>query len=141
MGKFTGKNEKKFFDQARIISRKIKDMQSTDSDSEDVKVASEELRAAMEEQERTHQEVTEAADAAQKAHELMLEWNQEVDKQREKAERAHRELRKSKKEADKAHHFYIVSLRCLHSIQDMLRAMKGAQSMKSVHPQELRYKI
>lgn len=128
MGKFTGKNEKKFFDQARIISRKIKDMQSTDSDSEDVKVASEELRAAMEEQERTHQEVTEAADAAQKAHELMLEWNQEVDKQREKAERAHRELRKSKKEADKAHHFYIVSLRCLHSIQDMLRAMKGAQS-------------
>ncbi|MEC8735795.1 MAG: hypothetical protein VXX39_02440 [Candidatus Thermoplasmatota archaeon] len=128
MGKFTGKNEKKFFDQARIISRKIKDMQSTDSDSEDVKVASEELRAAMEEQERTHQEVTEAADAAQKAHELMLEWNQEVDRQREKAERAHRELRKSKKEADKAHHFYIVSLRCLHSIQDMLRAMKGAQS-------------
>ena len=50
MGKFTGKNEKKFFDQARIISRKIKDMQSTDSDSEEAKVASEELRAAMEEQ-------------------------------------------------------------------------------------------
>ncbi|MBT5184533.1 MAG: hypothetical protein HOM47_05115, partial [Euryarchaeota archaeon] len=38
----------------------------------------------------------------------------------------HRQLRKSKKEADKAHHFYIVSLRCLHSIQDMLRAMRGA---------------
>ena len=37
-----------------------------------------------------------------------------------------RYLGKSKKEADKAHHFYIVSLRCLHSIQDMLRAMRGA---------------
>ena len=44
----------------------------------------------------------------------------------ELAETAHRGLRTSKKEADKAHHFYIVSLRCLHSIQDMLRAMRGA---------------
>ncbi len=41
---------------------------------------------------------------------------------------ANRELRKSKKEADKAHHLYIVSLRCLHSIQDMLRAMRGASA-------------
>ena len=57
-----------------------------------------------------------------------LSKNKEVDRQREQAESAHRELRKSKKEADKAHHFYIVSLRCLHSIQDMLRAMRGAVS-------------
>ena len=56
----------------------------------------------------------------------MLQWNKEVDKQREKAETCHRELRKSKKEADKAHHLYIVSLRCLHSIQDMISAMSGS---------------
>ena len=69
-----------------------------------------------------------AATAAQEAHELMLQWNEEVDRQRELAEAAHRGLRTSKKEADKAHRFYIVSLRCLHSIQDMLRAMRGASA-------------
>ena len=58
----------------------------------------------------------------------MLQWNKEVDRQRELAEDAHRELRKSKKEADKAHHFYIVSLRWLHSIQDILRAMQGTST-------------
>ena len=72
-----------------------------------------------------HEEVQNAANAAQEAHELMLQWNKEVDKQREKAESCHRELRKSKKEADKAHHLYIVSLRCLHSAQDMLSAISG----------------
>ena len=69
-----------------------------------------------------------AANAAQEAHELMLQWTKEVDKQREKAESCHRELRKSKKEADKAHHLYIVSLRCLHSIQDMISAMSGSDN-------------
>ena len=88
----------------------------------------ESLKEALAEQEAAHEEVQHAANAAQEAHELMLQWNKEVDKQREKAESCHRELRKSKKEADKAHHFYIVSLRCLHSIQDMLRAMRGATS-------------
>ena len=61
----------------------------------------------------------------------MLQWNKEVDKQREKAESCHRELRKSKKEADKAHHLYIVSLRCLHSAQDMLSAMSGTAKVNS----------
>ena len=73
-----------------------------------------------------HEEVQKAAQAAQEAHDLMLQWNKEVDKQRDKAESCHRELRRSKKEADKSHHLYIVSLRCLHSIQDILNAMKGS---------------
>ena len=82
----------------------------------------------MVEQEEAPIEVQKAAKAAQEAHDLMLQWNKEVDRQRELAEDAHRELRKSKKEADKAHHFYIVSLRCLHSIQDILRAMQGTST-------------
>lgn len=87
---------------------------------------SEALRTAMLDQETAHGAVKEAADAAQSAHDLMIEWNAEVDKQREKAEAAHRRLRTSKKEADKEHSLYIVSLRCLHSTQDILRAMRGA---------------
>ena len=107
------------------ISSKLKQMTSIDDSNEDMKGFREELKAALAEQEEAHEEVQTAANAAQEAHELMLQWNKEVDKQREKAESCHRELRKSKKEADKAHHLYIVSLRCLHSIQDMSSAMSG----------------
>ena len=107
------------------ISSLLKKMNSVDDKNDDMKSLRDDLRAALAEQEEAHEEVQNAANAAQEAHELMLQWNKEVDKQREKAESCHRELRKSKKEADKAHHLYIVSLRCLHSAQDMLSAISG----------------
>ena len=93
-----------------------------------------ELREAIALQESAHHAVTEAAEAAQSAHDNMLQWNAEVDRQREKAEAAHRKLRTSKKEADKEHSLYIVSLRCLHSIQDILRAMRGASAGQGQRP-------
>ncbi|MGB2362355.1 MAG: DUF7121 family protein, partial [Candidatus Poseidoniaceae archaeon] len=92
------------------------------------------LKEAQEEQEAAHQEVEEAASAAQAAHDLMLKWHAQVDETRSKQERAHRELRSIKREADSAHHHYIVSLRCLHSIQDMLRAMRSADSGEAHRP-------
>ena len=95
---------------------------------------SSELRAAVAAQEAAHNAVKEAAEAAQSAHDLMIEWNTEVDRQREKAEAAHRKLRTSKKEADKEHSLYIVSLRCLHSIQDILRAMRSASAGEGQRP-------
>ena len=127
-GAHTGQNEKKVMKRMKEISAQIRDMKSSEDSNGDLKEARGMLREAMVLQEEAHVEVQKAAQAAQEAHELMLQWNKEVDRQREQAEDAHRELRKSKKEADKAHHFYIVSLRCLHSIQDMLRAMRGATS-------------
>ena len=127
-GAHTGNNEKKIMKVMKDISAQIRDMKSSEDSNGDLKEARGTLREAMLIQEGAHEEVQTAAQAAQEAHELMLQWNKEVDRQREQAESAHRELRKSKKEADKAHHFYIVSLRCLHSIQDMLRAMRGASS-------------
>jgi len=127
-GAHTGQNEKKVMKKMKDISAQIREMKSSEDSNGDLKEARGMLREAMVLQEEAHVEVQKAAQAAQEAHELMLQWNKEVDRQREQAEDAHRELRKSKKEADKAHHFYIVSLRCLHSIQDMLRAMRGASS-------------
>ena len=124
-GRHTGKNEKKVMKRMKEISSKLKQMTSIDDSNEDMKGLRDELKIALAQQEEAHEEVQNAANAAQEAHELMLQWNKEVDKQREKAESCHRELRKSKKEADKAHHLYIVSLRCLHSIQDMSAAMSG----------------
>ena len=125
MGKHLGQNEKKVMKRMKEIRSQIKDMQASEDSNGDLKEARGLLKEAMIEQEEAHVEVQKAAKAAQEAHDLMLQWNKEVDRQRELAEEAHRELRKSKKEADKAHHFYIVSLRCLHSIQDILRAMQG----------------
>ncbi len=126
-GRHTGKNEKKVMNRIKEISSKLKQMTTIDEGNEDMKGLRIELKSALEKQEEAHEEVQNAANAAQEAHELMLQWNKEVDKQRDKAESCHRELRKSKKEADKAHHLYIVSLRCLHSIQDMISAMSGSE--------------
>ena len=130
-GAHTGNNEKKVMKRMKDISSKIREMKEAEDSNGDLKEARAMLKEAMVMQEDAHIEVQNAAKAAQEAHDLMLQWNKEVDRQREHAEEAHRELRKSKKEADKAHHFYIVSLRCLHSIQDMLRAMRGATSGES----------
>ena len=116
------------------IAAKIKKMKISEEGNTELKEAREMLATAMAAQEAAHEEVTAAAQAAQEAHDLMLQWNKEVDRQRDKAESAHRELRKSKKEADRAHHLYIVSLRCLHSIQDMLRAMRGASAGAGQRP-------
>ncbi len=125
-GQHTGKNETKVMKRMKDISSKIKRMKSVEDSNDDLKEAREALRKAIELQDMAHEEVQKAAQAAQEAHDLMLQWNKEVDKQREKAESCHRELRRSKKEADKSHHLYIVSLRCLHSIQDILNAIKGS---------------
>jgi uncharacterized coiled-coil DUF342 family protein len=127
-GQHTGKNETKVMKRMKEISSKLKKMKSAEDSNGGLKSAREELRTAIEQQDMAHEEVQTAAQAAQEAHELMLQWNKEVDKQREKAESCHRDLRRSKKEADKAHHLYIVSLRCLHSIQDILRAMRGSDA-------------
>jgi len=61
---------------------------------------------------------------AQEAHDLMVELSEEVDRLREQANTAHTSLTKSKREADSLHSKYIVSLRCIHSIQDMMKAME-----------------
>jgi uncharacterized coiled-coil DUF342 family protein len=134
MGRHTGKNETKVMKRMKEISAKIQKMKISEDSNTDLKESREALRIAMEAQETAHAAVEQAAEAAQEAHDLMLQWNKEVDNQREKAESAHRKLRTSKKEADKNHRAYIVSLRCLHSIQDMLRAMRGASAGAGQRP-------
>jgi uncharacterized coiled-coil DUF342 family protein len=133
-GEHTGKNEGKVMKRLKELNsliRKMKEEQAgkgaTDSDNES-------LSLARKEHDDAHQAVQEAASAAQEAHDLMLQWDKEVNKQRERANSKHRELRNTKQEADKAHRFYIVSLRCLHSIQDMMRARRGAEAGEGTRP-------
>jgi uncharacterized coiled-coil DUF342 family protein len=133
-GEHTGKNEGKVMKRLKELNSQIRKMKedqagkgATDSDNEN-------LSLARKEHDDAHQAVQEAASAAQEAHDLMLQWDKEVNKQRERANSKHRELRNTKQEADKAHRFYIVSLRCLHSIHDMMRARRGAEAGEGTRP-------
>jgi exonuclease SbcC len=122
MGKLTGKNEKKFEQQINEMRRKLRKMSESENSNVELKEARDNLRLAIDEQEVAHQAVTTAADTAQEAHDLMIKLSDEVDRLREKADASQAQVRRVKREADREHQSYIVSLRCLHSIQDILRA-------------------
>ena len=110
-------------------------MSEKEDSNVELKEARENLRHAIDEQENAHQIVTTAADSAQEAHDLMLKLSEEVDRLRAKADESQAEVRKTKREADRAHQSYIVSLRCLHSIQDIIRAKKNKDSGKDTSKQ------
>ncbi|MED5290691.1 MAG: hypothetical protein VX778_00545, partial [Candidatus Thermoplasmatota archaeon] len=133
-GEHTGKNEGKVMKRLKDLNAKIRQMKKDQASSESESSENEELNAARKEHDEAHQAVQEAAAAAQEAHDLMIQWDKEVSKQRERANSKHRELRNTKQEADKAHRFYIVSLRCLHSIQDMMRARRSAEAGEGERP-------
>jgi len=123
-GKWRGKKEAEAMRKGKLLTQKIRAHVPIEIKIEATPEAKAAYDSAIEEQEKAHQDVTESAAQAQAAHDLMLEWNSEVETRRNKAEGAHKELRTTKKEADLAHHKYIVSLRCLHSINNMIKTMQ-----------------
>tara|TARA_B100001113_G_scaffold179895_1_gene147266 strand:- start:1063 stop:1950 length:888 start_codon:yes stop_codon:yes gene_type:complete len=133
-GEHTGKNEGKVMKRLKELNAKIRQMKKEQESMGSSSSENEEMNAARKEHDDAHQAVQEAAAAAQEAHDLMIQWDKEVNKQRERANSKHRELRNTKQEADKAHRFYIVSLRCLHSIQDMMRARRSAEAGEGERP-------
>ena len=124
-GLYTGQNEKKFEQQITEARRKLRKMSEKEDSNVELKEAREQLANAIDAQEEAHQVVTAAAENAQEAHDLMLKLSEEVDRLREKADASQAEVRRAKREADQAHQSYIVSLRCLHSIQDIMKAKKN----------------
>jgi uncharacterized coiled-coil DUF342 family protein len=137
-GIHTGKNEDKAMDRMKRMKRKLRDMSEKEDSNVELKGARENLRTAIAEQEIAHQTVTESAENAQEAHDLMLKLSEEVDRLREKADSSQALVRRAKREADRAHQTYIVSLRCLHSIHDIIRAKnnrdQGIDSTKGSVP-------
>jgi len=129
-GKHRGKKEDEAMKRAKSLHLNIKAHTPVKIKIDATPEAQATYNEAIEEQEKAHQDVTEAASQAQAAHELMLEWNSEVDSRRAKAEEAHKVLRNTKKEADLAHHRYIVALRCLHSINNIFKTMQSERRDK-----------
>ena len=64
---------------------------------------------------------------AQESHDLMIELSEEVDRLRAKANSSQEGVIRSKREADLLHNKYVVSLRSIHSIQDLFKAMNAQE--------------
>ena len=130
-GRHRGKKEDEAMKRAKFLTQRIREHVPIKVKIDATPEAQAAYDAALEAQEKAHQDVTLAASQAQAAHELMLEWNSEVDTRRAKAEEAHKTLRNTKKEADLAHHRYIVALRCLHSINNIFKTMQTERRDKT----------
>ena len=81
------------------------------------------IRKAAKSQEEAHKLVENAVNTAQESHDLMIELSEEVDRLRAKANASQEGVIRSKREADSLHNKYVVSLRSIHSIQDLFKAM------------------
>ena len=124
-GRFSG-GEKAFIRKMKDLSEALKQAEKVRG-SGGMRGLKDTVRAAEASQEEAHKSVEISVRRAQDAHDLMVELSEEVDRLREKANSSHGELNKSKREADALHSQYIVSLRCIHSIEDMLKAMHSRE--------------
>ena len=123
IGQFPGKKEKEYLKMMKQMKEAFNEAIKTQGDG-GMRELKDSVRDAERLQEDAHKSVEKAVARAQEAHDLMVELSEEVDRLREKANTAHTRLTRSKREADLLHGQYIVSLRCIHSIQDMMKAME-----------------
>ncbi len=126
-GGFTGASEKKFFREMKKLKQDLTEAIERNKSSGGLGELKTKVREAERLQEDAHNRVERAVMEAQEAHDLMVELSDEVDRLRERANSAHSGLTKSKREADALHNLYIVSLRCIHSMQDLMKAMDARE--------------
>jgi len=121
-GRFLGKKEREFVSKMKKLHQELREAKEKKSDGgiRELKI---QLRDAEKKQEDAHKKVKRAVVGAQEAHDLMAELSEEVDRLREKANSAQSGVTRAKREADSLHGRYIVSLRCIHSMQDLLKAI------------------
>ena len=144
-GGFTGASEKGFFREMKKLSQELKEAKASNKDGGRLSDLKSGVRSAERLQEEAHNRVEQAVVAAQESHDLMVELSEEVDRLRDQANSAHAGLTKTKKEADSVHSLYIVSLRCIHSIQDIIKAMEmrtdGGESEEKTEVSDLMSKL
>jgi uncharacterized coiled-coil DUF342 family protein len=124
-GHFEGK-ERNFERQMKKLYQELKDIKA----NKVVNIFSElekNIRKAAKSQEDAHKLVEEAVTIAQESHDLMIELSEEVDRLRAKANLSQEGVIRSKREADLLHNKYVVSLRSIHSIQDLFKAMDAKE--------------
>ncbi|MFL2974227.1 MAG: coiled-coil protein [Candidatus Thalassarchaeaceae archaeon] len=121
-GAFSGKKEKEFINKMKKLTRDYKEAKKS-GDNDSIGTIKKNEREAKYSQAKAHDDVENAVKDAQEAHDLMMELSEEVDRLREIANNSQKEVTISKREADIMHSRYVVSLRCIHSMQDLLKEM------------------
>ena len=90
-----------------------------------------EVKQAEKRQQKAHDAVTGASEKSEEAHSLMMELSNEVDRLRGLANSEHLGLTSTKGDADDLHNRYIISLRCIHSMQDILKLSGSKKDQES----------
>ena len=120
-GHFQGK-ERNFEREMKKLYQELKEVRKQKKDNIFSELESQ-IRKAAKSQEEAHKLVEHAVNTAQESHDLMIELSEEVDRLRAKANSSQEGVIRSKREADLLHNKYVVSLRSIHSIKDLFKAM------------------
>ena len=118
-GQISPKKERDFFATMKRLQAELKMLKREEATSSSS--ALKEVKQAEKRQQKAHDAVTDASEKSEEAHSLMMELSNEVDRLRGLANSEHLGLTSTKGDADDLHNKYIISLRCIHSMQDILK--------------------
>ena len=118
-GQISPSKEKDFFAKMKKLQTDFKRIKKEEELSSSSVLR--EVRQAEKKQQKAHDAVTDASEKSEEAHSLMMELSNEVDRLRGLANSEHLGLTSTKSNADELHNKYIISLRCIHSMQDILK--------------------
>ena len=118
-GKIGPKKEREFFATMKKLQAEFKTLKKEEEASSSSVLK--EVKQAEKRQQKAHDAVTDASEKSEEAHSLMMELSNEVDRLRSLANSEHLGLTSTKGDADDLHNRYIISLRCIHSMQDILK--------------------
>ncbi len=118
-GQISPSKEKDFFAKMKRLQSDFKRLKKDEEESSSSVLK--EVRQAEKRQQKAHDAVTDASEKSEEAHSLMMELSNEVDRLRGLANSEHLGLTSTKSNADELHNKYIISLRCIHSMQDILK--------------------
>jgi phosphoserine phosphatase len=128
-GQISPSKEKGFFSTMKRLQTEFNSLKRKESESNSAVLK--EVRQAEKRQQKAHDAVTEASEKSEEAHSLMMELSNEVDRLRGLANSEHMGLTSTKGDADDLHNKYIISLRCIHSMQDILK-ISGSKKEKDL---------
>ena len=135
-GRFLGQKEREFLSKMKKLSAELKYAKENDNGG-GIREMKRNLRDAEKSQEKAHKNVEKAVSKAQDSHDLMAELSNEVDRLREKANKAQAGVTRAKREADSLHSRYIVALRCIHSMQDLLKTLEARDSGDAINDEQV----
>ena len=120
-------NERAFMKRMKELSLELREAKKNKSSSGSHHELRSEVKDAAKIQEESHNNVENAVDQAQQAHDIMSRISEEVDKLRDAANESHSGLIRAKREADVMHSKYIVALKCMHSMSDLISALHAKE--------------